>query len=386
MKKTSSFKIAFPVSSVWFGALVGPSMISGAFSIVYFAPYGVWGLLLPLAAMGAAATIIGMGAEVARRHKLYDYHSYTKCLYGTNSLGKILCTVMEIYMLIAMVVGGSSVMAMGGIFLNDLLGVSQVWGSVLMAALSTIIVLWGAKLVRATSSVMSVIMVTGMVLLTVFAIYFNKDGFVNIFSAESFSNHPPIGAGIWNALLLGLSNACNALTLCSVEQTLTEKKHSAAVGICSFILNSMAFIIETLAVLPYCTDPNVLSHSVPVLYIVSNFLSGYAPWLPAVYMITMFFGLVSSGAPQLHAVASRMKPYYPKNRFFKNEKTQHLVTGIIYFAICIAISQFGLRTIISQGYSLLGYLAMPLLIIPICVLMPLRWRKERKKQTVREAS
>ena len=171
MKKTSSLKIAFPVSSVWFGALVGPSMISGAFSIVYFAPYGIWGLLLPLAAMGTAATIIGMGSEVARRHKLYDYHSYTKCLYGTNSIGKILCIIMEIYMLFAMVVGGSSVMAMGGIFLNDLLGVHQVWGSVLMAALSIVIVLWGAKLVRATSSVMSVIMVTGMILLTVFAIF-----------------------------------------------------------------------------------------------------------------------------------------------------------------------------------------------------------------------
>lgn len=361
MKKTSSLKIAFPVSSVWFGALVGPSMISGAFSIVYFAPYGIWGLLLPLAAMGTAATIIGMGSEVARRHKLYDYHSYTKCLYGTNSIGKILCIIMEIYMLFAMVVGGSSVMAMGGIFLNDLLGVHQVWGSVLMAALSIVIVLWGAKLVRATSSVMSVIMVTGMILLTVFAIYFNPAGFQDMFSAERVVQHPPIAAGIWNALLLGLSNACNALTLCSVEQTLTEKRHSAAVGICSFILNSTAFIIETLAVLPYCTDPNVLSHSVPVLYIVSNFLSGYAPWLPAVYMITMFFGLVSSGAPQLHAVATRMKPYYPNKTFFKNDKTQHFITGIIYFAVCIAISQLGLRTIISQGYSLLGYLAMPLL-------------------------
>lgn len=382
MKKTSSFKVAFPISAVWFGALVGPSMISGAFSIVYFAPYGVFGLLLPLVAMGTAAVIIGMGAEVARRHKVYDYHNYTKCLYGTNTLGKILCIVMEVYMLIAMVVGGSSVMAMGGIFLNDLLGVHQVWGSVLMAALSIVIVLWGAKLVRATSSVMSVIMVAGMILLTAFAVYFNPSGFHNMFSAGRVSDHPPIGAGIWNAVLLGLSNACNALTLCSVEQTLTQKKHSVTVGICSFILNSMAFIIETLAVLPYCTDPEVLSHSVPVLYIVSNFLSKYAPWLPAVYMITMFFGLISSGAPQLHAVATRMKPYYPDHKVFKIEKVQHLITGVIYFAICIAISQLGLRTIISNGYSMLGYLAMPLLIIPICVLMPLRWRRQRNKQTL----
>lgn len=376
MKKTSSFKIAFPISSVWFGALVGPSMISGAFSIVYFAPYGIWGLLLPLVAMGAAAIIIGMGAEVSRKHKVYDYYSYTKCLYGTNSFGKFLCAIMEIYMLIAMVVGGSSVMAMGGIFLHDLLGVSSVWGSVLMAILSIIIVLWGAKLVRAASTIMSVVMVAGMILLTIFAVYFNQDGVHAVFTMEIMPEHPPIAAGIWAALLLGLSNACNALTLSSVEQTLTEKKHSVTVGICSFILNSMAFIIETLMVLPYCTNPEVLSHSVPVLYIVSNYLSEHAPWLPAVYMITMFLGLVSSGAPQLHAVASRMKPYYPDKGIFKKEKARNLLTGLVYFAICIAISQLGLRTIISQGYTMLGYLAIPLLVIPICILMPLRWRRK----------
>ena len=33
-KKQSSFLVAFPVSSVYFGALVGPSMVSGAFAAV----------------------------------------------------------------------------------------------------------------------------------------------------------------------------------------------------------------------------------------------------------------------------------------------------------------------------------------------------------------
>lgn len=381
-RQPSAFKIAFPVSSVWFGALVGPSMISGAFSIVYFAPYGIWGLLLPLVAMGSAAVIVGMGAEVARRHKVYDYHSYTKCIYGTNTFGRILCIIMEIYMIIAMIVGGSSVMAMGGIFLHDLLGINTIWGSIVMAVISIVLVLWGAKLVRTASTVMSVIMVIGMVLLTAFAVYCNPDELNTVISTGYMSEGANIWAGLWAALLLGLSNACNALTLSSVEQKLTHKKHSTAVGICSFILNSLAFIIEVIMVLPYCMDPEVLAQSVPVLYIVENFLRAYAPWLPTVYMITMFFGLVSSGAPQLHAVAARLKPIYPNKGIFKNDKWRNLVTGLIYFLICILISQFGLRAIISEGYTMLGYLAIPLLVIPICILMPLRWRKERKQKTM----
>ena len=34
MSKThSSFRVAFPIAAVWFGALVGPSMVSGAFAV-----------------------------------------------------------------------------------------------------------------------------------------------------------------------------------------------------------------------------------------------------------------------------------------------------------------------------------------------------------------
>ena len=107
MKKQSAFRIAFPVSAVWFGAIVGPSMISGVYESVYFAPYGAWGIILPMIAMGIAAVVIGMGANVARRFRVYDYNSYSKKLYGKFS--KILTPVLEIYMVIAMIVGGAIV-------------------------------------------------------------------------------------------------------------------------------------------------------------------------------------------------------------------------------------------------------------------------------------
>ena len=54
------------------------------------------------------------------------------------------------------------------------------------------------------------------------------------------------------------------------------------------------------------------------------------------------------------------------------------MTGLIYFIICILISQLGLRTIIGEGYTLLGYLAIPLLVVPICILMPIRWKRKRE--------
>ena len=157
-----------------------------------------------------------------------------------------------------------------------------------------------------------------------------------------------------------------------------EKKHAVAIGVCSFVLNSLAFILSTLLLLPYC--PDVLLDAVPTLSVIENFLAQRAPWLPTVYMVTMFPALLSSGAPQLHAVAYRVKGLYPKRGVFADARVCNLTTGILYFALCIAISSFGLRAIISKGYSMLGYLAIPLIVLPICVIIPLRRSLREREQ------
>ena len=371
MKKNGSFKIAFPVASVWFGALVGPSMISGVFAASYFAPYGAAGLLLPLLSMGLAAFIIAMGAEVVRKYRVYNYYDYAGCLYG--KLGKVLTPVLEFYMIIAMIVGGSAVVTMGGIFFNDLTHLPKLMGSILVAAISIILVLWGDRLVRASSTLMSVVMIVGMVLLSLLAVFYRGDRTAEILSTFAIPEGARLGAGVRGAVALGLSNACNALTLSAVEQNVSKPRHSAAIGVCSFVLNSGAFLLSTLLLLPYC--PEALQESVPVLAIVNTYLVESAPWLPAVYSVTMFLALLSSGAPQLHAVVSRIRPLLPQKGTLGNSYVSGALIGVVYFACCIVISRVGLQAIISKGYSMLGYLAIPLIVIPVCVLVPLRGRK-----------
>ena len=371
--KKNALKVAFPVSSVWFGALVGPSMISGAFAAVYFAPYGAAGLLLPMLSMGIAAFIIAMGAEVTRREKVYSYSELANRVYG--KFRKVLTPLLEVYMVLAMIVGGSSVVSMGGTFFNNLTGLPTIFGAIAVAVISMVLVLWGEKLVRSSSSLMSLVMIVGMVLLSAFAIWNRSERLGEILANFEIPEGAMLSAGFSGAIALSFSNACNALTLCAVEQEVSHRSHAVAIGICSFVLNSLAFILSTALILPYC--PEVLKDAVPVLAIVNEFLVEKAPWLPAVYMITMFLALLSSGAPQLHAVAYRVKKLYPSKGILRSDLAKNALTGVVYFALCIAISFLGLRTIISKGYSMLGYLAIPLIVIPLCILMPIRYYKHR---------
>ena len=50
-----------------------------------------------------------MSAEVMRKYRVFNDEDYAGCLYG--KLGRFLTPVLEIYMAIAMIVGGSAVSA-----------------------------------------------------------------------------------------------------------------------------------------------------------------------------------------------------------------------------------------------------------------------------------
>ncbi|MFV0412822.1 MAG: hypothetical protein ACK5L3_06050 [Oscillospiraceae bacterium] len=375
MKKKSALKIAFPISSVWFAALVGPSMVSGIFSTAYYAPYGVWGLVLPCLTFAIACFIITMGAEVVRKHKVYNYSSFAKVIYG--KLAKVFSPLLEVYMVIAMIVSGSAVVAMGSTLLNELVGAPKLVGAIAMALICMALVLWGEELVRKSSVVISAFMIGGLALLAFYSISSRADILQNMLSSWYVPEGAVLGPGIMGAMALGFSNSCNALVLSSVEQTVTRRRHSVAIGITSFVMNVGVFAITTLLLLPY--TPEVLAEQVPTLFIIKNYLAAKVPWLPTVYMLTMFVALMDSS--QLHAVVSRTMGLYPNKGIFKgNTRLKTILTGIIYFAISILISFLGLRTIVGKGYSLLGYVAIPLIAVPICIVMPLKGLRASKKK------
>ena len=275
----------------------------------------------------------------------------------------------------AMIVGGSSVIAMGGTFFHDLLGLPPFWGQLFMAVISSVLVLWGAALVRKSSMCMTIILLIGFICMIGISCYYGRASLIQQLRSWYVPEGKTLWMGVEPAVALGLSNACNALTLSSVGQKLTTTKDVIVTGLCAFTLNSFLFVGCVIFLLPYM--PEILWKDVPNLYVIKEYLAKLVPWLPAVYNIVMLLGLASSGAPQLNAVAYRVVHLYPNRGIFQKTINRNICTAVIYMTTCILISSLGLRTIIGKGYSLLGYLAIPLIVIPLCVILPLRvYRKK----------
>lgn len=371
-KKHSNLRSAYAVAAVYFGAIIGPDLVGGSYAVVYFAPYGAWSIVCILLCTAIIGFMIGMGAEIPRRCHVYNYADYAHVLYGR--LSKVCLPLLELYILFAMVLGGSSVAAMGGQFFNTVFGWANIWGALLTCGISALLVLWGDRLVRASSTVMSVIMIVAFLFISGYIVTHNGEKLAQLFSNWEMPGGT-LRVGLTGAAAMGMSNAVNSISMSAVEQNIRNRAESVWIGVLCFLLTTLSFALSTFCILPYA--PDILVESVPTLVIIRTYIVEHLPWLPAVYYVLMFFALISSGSPQLHTIASRFVHLYPDKSVFRSTVARNAVTAVIYFAVCIGISTFGIIAIVSKGFSLLGYLGLPLIVIPVCVITPIRfWRKK----------
>lgn len=374
--KLQDFKVGFPLASVWFGALVGPSLLTGVFGTVYFAPYGgAWSMLIMLASVLVAVTLIVFASEVTKRNQAYHFGAMSKAMYG--KWDPILGTILNIYMLVSVLVGAGTVIATTSSLLQDLLGVSPLLGSVMMAALCTFLAAFGAKFVRAISSVMSVILIVGMALLVGIIVYFNHGSWGQILTSWVPADGYKVSAGFYGAVVLALYQSSFAMHLCSVEQTLKTKGHTIAFAISCVVLLFIAFCASTLMVLPYI--PEVLPENIPLISIIQNHFGKLSAIGTVLYTVTMFFALVSSAVPIMQSCIARVDGWYPRKGLLNSVICRNVITGILFWVIALCVSFLGLKGIVSTVYSYLGYAAVPLIVIPCCFVLPIKRSRAKRR-------
>lgn len=364
-KKDDSLTASFEVSAVWFGALLGPSLVAGAYIAVYFAPYGALGLLLPFIAFFPICILTVMGADIVRRNAAYNYADFGRTIYGR--FHKYLMPFLDYFIMMAMIIGGSAVANVEGMLLNAVLGVPEVVGASIFGIITVIVAMFGSGFLQRFSSIVTVLLFVAFLLVSLIFITYSPLSLGEIIEAGI-----PAGAsvtnGIFRAILLGFSNmGCVCGTLCAVEQKIKTPKQAVFVGVFSFVLNSSIFLLSCIMILPYC--PDALNSATPTVYIIANYMGKYFPWLYAAYNWVMFFALLSSDAPQLFAVSSRIIAMFDKKGRLANvsEKKKIAVIGLIYEALCVLISTLGLTAIISKGYTFNGWMGLLLLAIPIII-------------------
>lgn len=301
------------VAFVWFTTHFGGGFASGAQIYSYYVRYGIWSLFLPLFAMAYNGVFFAYCLYFARKHEVYDYRSYNNAFYGR--FAPLFSNLFELLYLCVMCVAPAVAFATGGATLSTLTGLPYLLCTFVIGAFIFVVSVFGTDLVRKVASVLSICIIAGLLIVYVPNIIAGAGKIGDTVNAMKTADLP-FGKALYAAFLYGTFQLANVAVFVQHAKSFEKPQDagkSMAVGAVSTAVNMVAAMVK-----------------------------------------------------RIHAgLAERSSRTETAGKI---SRTQILAA----LACCIAdflIAQLGLLTLIQKAYSILAYLAIPVILVPYVVHM-----------------
>ena len=379
-KKQSTLAIAIGVACVWMGTHFGPGVASGTQILVYWVKYGIWGTVASVLAMCLLGYCIYCAAEYARIYKVRNYADWTNSVWGFKWMVYLLDISFIVVMLAAL---GGSLNAIATL-LNSQFGVNYWVGIAIMIVCTALLCAYGAKLVARVSSYMMYVILIVLAVIIILCASTGKlhlgEALSNVAAGKVAGINPSFLGAIWSGIIYASFQANVIGNISSVSETLPDRKTTklaAIIGICG---NALLLIVLSLFFISATT-----LEGYDVLDTAKNPLPFYGvltalgfTGMKVVYVITVFIAVLSTAVGFSFGAVARYSKLYRK----PEEKTpiKDGILVIVLLALCSAASKIGIVKLISVGYTVLGYLNLPLLIFPAIYLANKKISKKYLKE------
>ena len=369
-KKSAASSMILGVAFVWFTTHFGGGFASGAQIYSYYVRYGIWCLLMPVLAMGYNAVFFAYCLRFARKHEVYDYRSYNNAFYG--KFAPVFSNLFEILYLCVMCVAPAVAFATGGATLSTLTGLPYLLCTLIIGVFIFIVAVFGTDLVRKVASVLSVCIIVGLLIVYIPNIIAGA-GQIAETASQMTTHGGNFGKALYSAFIYGTFQLANVAVF--VQHAKSFEKPDDAVksmGI-GWIINALMMVMVVLGIMTVCTKPEMSEASVPTLFMVQCGV-GKGFMMPLISVL-IILGAVSTAVNMVAAMVKRICSGLDKmqKETGTDEKRQIGIKEIVAAFICcvvdFGIAQFGLLTLIQKAYSVLAYLAIPVILIPYLIHM-----------------
>lgn len=365
MKNNKTGAVILGVSFVWFTTHFGGGFASGAQIYSYYVRYGIWCLIMPALAMLYNTVFFAYSLHFARKHEVYDYRSYNNAFYGR--FAPIFSNLFEVLYVCVMCVAPAVAFATGGATLSELTGLPYLLCTVLIGVFIFIVAVFGTDLVRKVASVLSVCIIAGLLIVYIPNI---ASGFLDITAAaeQMTDARLPLSDALWSAFIYGTFQLSNIAVFVQHAKSFEKPKDAIkSMGI-GFVINTLIMVMVVLGLMTVYTNPDAANQSVPTLFMVQN--GAGAAFMTPLISILIILGAVSTAVNMVAAMVKRIcknttAASGSRIRISKREIIAALICCIIDFGI----AQFGLLTLIQKAYSIIAYLAIPVILIPYLIHM-----------------
>ena len=363
MKKASIFTASYlGVAAVWLGGHFGPGFATGAFSVQYYVKYGWVGLIMPLLAMLVTGGVMYFMTEYARSHGTTSYRPFAISCYGEKA-GQVISILYDVlFILTVMCAGGLAFSGEANVLMIGF-GLSY-WG----AAIPTIIVsallcLFGSKLLSKASKYMMYAIIAVVLFIAVMSFAKGNYDLKAAFAAAPVSQAKPnLLQAILSAILYGCFQSTICFNVMSVADVLESKAETKKAIIAGYIITVVLMIAIAFMLFSYVTviadicNPGVVA--TPIMAVLGSL---GMPWLTWMFIILMTLAVLTSTAGLANAGCRRFDKLCS---FIKDVKLRRAFITVVMLGIAAIGASFGMKALLQQGTSIVGYVGIPVLVIP----------------------
>ncbi len=353
------------VAFVWFTTHFGGGFASGAQIYSYYVRYGIWCLLMPVLAMGYNAVFFAYCLRFARKHEVYDYRSYNNAFYG--KFAPVFSNLFEVLYICVMCVAPAVAFATGGATLSTLTGLPYLLCTLIIGIFIFVVAVFGTDLVRKVASVLSVCIIAGLLIVYIPNII-AQWGDISANISASMANPAPFGKALWIGFVYAAFQLASIGLLVQHAKPFASPDDAKTSMVQGFFVNVLICLMAVVGLMAIANDPNFATESIPLLILVNR---GVAPGvLRPIISILIVLGSVSTAVNMIAGMSNRVCSSLDKN-FDPTAKpgVKVIVVTLICTVVAFGIAQLGLNKIVAVGYKYLGYLTIPLIMIPYLVHM-----------------
>lgn len=406
---TSGSAIILGVAFVWFTTHFGGGFASGAQIYSYFLRYGIWSLVMPLAAMAYNAVFFAYSLRFARRHGVYDYRSYNNAFYGR--FAGIFSNLFEVLYICVMCVAPAVAFATGGATLQALTGLPYLLCTLIIGIFIFIVAIFGTDLVRKVSTVLSICIIAGLLIVYIPNIIAGADHIVSA-AATMRAQELPLADALYSAFIYGSFQLSNIAVFVQHARPFERPNDAVRSMVIGGVINALMMTMVVLGLMTVYTNPDLSGQSIPTLFMVQNGVG--AAILTPMISVLIILGAVSTAVNMVAAMVKRVDSGLERlaeghqnqvngtsnscgevhvameghdhrtiggttHDTNRTADTAHITSRQIVAALlcCLVdygIAQFGLLTLVKRAYGSLAYLAIPVILIPYIVhMIATRW-------------
>ncbi len=364
--ETSKAKKGLPafigVASVWMGTHFGPGVASGTQLNSYYVQYGIPGICVTVFAMALLAYALYCSMEFSRIYKTYDYQSWVEKLFGFKWFVILFDVSFAVTIITAL---GGSINAVATLLAN-FLGLNYWIGVGLVVICGMLLCAFGAEIVRKASSYMMFVVIGVLAIIMILvAIYGDAD--LGGAIANQTANLPKVnwGKALWSAVIYACFQATTVANIASVSDTLPDRAASKKAAITGFIANSLLLIVLCFSLFSYTNVYDITGEALPFYSMLERL--GFN-WLTAVYIIIVFIAVLSTVVGFSFAGVARFGKYYQPKDTEKKSPVRDAAFVCVMLLCCAIASKVGIVKLVSTGYTILGYLNLPIIVLPAIII------------------